>query len=55
MKTGIVWSQASTKRGAARLIVFAVGLVMAWMGKDVTQLLLLGAGVNGILGFTVKD
>jgi hypothetical protein len=28
---------------------------MAYVGKDITTLLLLGSGVNGLLGFAVKD
>lgn len=54
-KIGIDFKQTSTKRGLVRLIVFTVGLVMAWQGKDVSQLLLFGVGINGALGFAVKD
>jgi len=55
MKFGIDWSQNSTKRGAVWVIVSIVGLVGWWMGKDVTQLLMLGMGVAGGLGVALKD
>jgi hypothetical protein len=55
MKFGIDFAQPSTQRGAARLIIFVLGLFMAYVGKDITTLLLLGSGVNGLLGFAVKD
>lgn len=55
MKIGINWSENSTKRGAVWVVIFVVGLVMSWMGKDVSQLLLLGAGVAGGLGMALKN
>jgi hypothetical protein len=55
MKFKIDWSENSTKRGAVWVVIFIVGLVMSVMGKDVTQLLLLGAGVAGGLGVAMKD
>jgi hypothetical protein len=51
----IDWTQSSTKRGAVWIVTFILGLIMSAMGKDVTQLLLLGAGVAGGLGVAAKD
>ena len=55
IKFGIDWSQPSTLRGMVWVLVAIIGLVGWWFGKDVTQLILLGAGVAGGLGVTVKD
>lgn len=55
MKLGINWNENSTKRGAVWVVTFIVGLVMSFMGKDVSQLLLLGGGVAGGLGVALKD
>lgn len=54
MKFGINWQENSTKRGAVWVVVFIVGLIMAFMGKDITNLLLLGTGVAGGLGVALK-
>ncbi len=43
--------EASTKRGIIRIGTFAIGMIMIWSGHgDVSQLLVLAAGVNGGLG-----
>jgi len=56
MKLGFDWSETSTKRGAVRLMTFLIGLIMIWSGHgDVSQLLILAAGVNGALGMAIKD
>jgi hypothetical protein len=49
------WTQSSTFRGAVRIAVLVIGLVGWWMGKDVTGIILLGTGINGILGVVTKD
>jgi len=55
MNWGVDFTQPSTLRGLVWLTIFALGVVMTYLGKDVTQLLLLGAGVAGGLGVTIKD
>jgi len=55
MKFGIDWQQNSTIRGAVWVVVAFIGTVGWWLGKDVSQLLLLGAGVAGGLGVALKD
>jgi hypothetical protein len=56
MNFGIDLTQPSTHRGIARATVFIVGLIMSATGKgDITMLLLLGSGVNGLIGVAVKD
>jgi hypothetical protein len=51
----IIWSEASTKRGIIWVITALVGLPMVYLGKDVSQLLLLAGGVAGGLGVMLKD
>lgn len=51
----IDWSQSSTKRGLVWIVTALVGIVMVLMGKDVSQLLLLAAGVAGGLGVALDD
>ena len=51
----IIWSEASTKRGIIWVTTALVGLPMVYLGKDVSQLLLLAGGVAGGLGVMLKD
>ena len=51
----IIWSEASTKRGAVWVITAIVGSVFVFMGKPVDQLLLLAGAVAGGLGLVLKD
>lgn len=51
----IDWSQSSTQRGLVWVIVALIGIPMVVMGKSVTELLILGAGVAGGLGVMIKD
>ena len=55
MNWGIDYTQASTKRGLIWLVAAFVGLPMAIAGHDVSQLMLLAAGVAGGLGVVVKE
>ena len=51
----IDWSQASTKRGLIWVITALIGLPMVALGKDVSQLLVLAAGIAGGLGVVITD
>ncbi len=51
----INWNEASTKRNAVWVVAFIIGIPMAFFGKDVTQLLLLAAGVAGAMGVAMSD
>ena len=51
----IILSEASTKRGIIWVTTALVGLPMVYLGKDVSQLLLLAGGVAGGLGVMLKD
>lgn len=51
----IDWTQSSTQRGAIWVIVAIIGTVGWWMGKDISQVLLLGAGIAGGLGVATND
>jgi hypothetical protein len=51
----IHWSEPSTKRNAVWVVAFLVGLPMVFLGKDVSQLLLLAGGVAGAMGMTMRD
>lgn len=55
MFKNIDWSQTSTKRGIVWVVTFIIGMPMAYMGKDVTQLLLLAGGVVGGMGVLTND
>lgn len=55
MKLHIDWSQPSTLRGLIWLITGLVGFVGVWMGKDASQILLVGSAVAGGLGVALKD
>lgn len=55
MKLQIAPAQASTLRGWVWVATFFVGVVLLYLGKDVTPLLLLAGGVAGGLGVGVKD
>ncbi len=55
MNIKIDFKEPSTLRGAVWVIIFFIGMVMSFTGKDVEQLLLLGAGVAGAIGVGVKD
>jgi hypothetical protein len=55
MNLGCDLSQNSTVRGLVRLGVLLVGCIGWWMGKDVTGILLIGTGINGVLGVATKD
>lgn len=55
MNMGIDWTESSTFRGAVRVGVLLLGCVGWWFGKDVTGIILLGTGINGILGVVTKD
>lgn len=55
MKLGINWQENSTKRGAVWVITFIAGIIMSFLGKDVTQLLVVASGVAGGLGVALKD
>lgn len=48
-------SQSSTKRGLVWVIAALVGIPMVIMGKDVSQLMVLAAGVAGGLGVALND
>jgi len=49
------WKEKSTIRGAVWLGVFVIGSIGILLGKDISQLMLMGAGVAGGLGVGVKD
>ena len=51
----INWNEASTKRNAVWVATFIVGSIMIFLGKDVSQLLLLAAGVAGAMGVAMSD
>ncbi len=51
----INWTEASTKRSIVWVITFIVGCVMIFLDKDVSQLLLLAAGVAGAMGVVMPD
>lgn len=51
----IDWKQNSTKRGIVWVLVAIIGTIGWWLGKDVTQLILLGSGVAGGLGIALND
>jgi len=51
----IDWSQSSTKRGLVWVVTALVGIPMVLMGKDVSQLLVLSAGIAGGLGVALND
>ena len=51
----INWNEASTKRNAVWVATFLVGSIMIFFGKDVSQLLLLAAGVAGAMGVAMPD
>jgi hypothetical protein len=55
MNFGIDWSQAPTLRGIIWMVASVIGLVMVYMGKDVSQLILLAGGIAGGVGVAVKD
>lgn len=55
MKIGIDWTQSSTFRGLVRTAVLVLGMVGWWMGKDVTGIILIGTGINGMLGIVTKE
>jgi threonine/homoserine efflux transporter RhtA len=55
MKFEVDFSQPSTIRGLVWVAVAVIGLVMIAFGKDVSQLIVLGAGVAGGLGVAIKD
>ena len=55
MKIEVNWTQSDTFRGAVRIGVLIMGFIGVWMGKDVTQIILLGQGINGILGLATTD
>jgi len=51
----INWNEPSTKRGAVWIVAFIFGIPMVYMGKDVSQLLLLATGIVGGMGLLIKD
>lgn len=51
----IDWKQGSTRRGLVWAATAVIGIIGWWMGKDVTGLLLLAAGISGGLGISAKD
>lgn len=55
MKFGFDWNESSTHRGAVWLVAAIIGFIMVWQGRDVSQLLLLAAGVSGGIGVITKD
>ena len=55
MKWEIDLTQPSTIRGLVWCAVAVLGMIMIAFGKDISQLLLLGAGVAGGLGVAIKD
>lgn len=55
MKYGFDWNESSTRRGVVWLVSAIIGFVMVWQGRDVSQLLLLAAGVSGGIGLITKD
>lgn len=54
-RIGINMHESSTLRGVIWVAVAVVGTVMTWFGKDVSQIVLLGAGIAGGLGVAIKD
>ena len=55
MKLGFDWNESSTCRGTVWLVAAIIGFIMVWQGRDVSQLLLLAAGVSGGIGIITKD
>jgi hypothetical protein len=55
MKIEVNWMQSSTFRGAVRIAVLIFGCIGWWAGKDVTGIILIGTGINGMLGFATTD
>lgn len=55
LKCEINWNQPSTWRGAVWLATAVIGGLMVWSGRDISQLMVLAAGVAGGLGVWVSD
>jgi hypothetical protein len=55
MKIKINWKEPSTIRGAVWVAVAVIGTIGWFMGKDISQLTLLGAAVAGGLGVAIPD
>ena len=55
MKIEVNWMQSSTFRGAVRIAVLIFGCIGWWAGKDVTGIILIGTGINGMLGLATTD
>ena len=55
MKLGINPFEASTLRGAIRILTAAVGAYFIYIGKDVSELLLFSAAISGMAGVGIKD
>ncbi len=51
----IDWKQGSTQRGLIWIAVAVIGLPMVALGKDISQLIVLAAGIAGGLGVALKD
>jgi len=52
----IDWNETSTRRGTVRIVTFGCGLVMLFTNTgSIEQLLLLAAGVNGMIGMAMPD
>jgi len=51
----IDWRQRSTIRGAVWVATALVGGIGWFLGKDITEIILLGTAVAGGLGVGVKD
>jgi hypothetical protein len=55
IKFGIDITQPSTMRGLVWACSAIIGVIMIFLGKDISQLLLLTAAIAGGLGIAVKD
>lgn len=51
----IEWNEASTWRGAVWVATAVIGGIMVYSGRDISQLMVLAAGVAGGLGVLISD
>jgi len=51
MNLSVDWTETSSYRAVVRTIVFIIGIVFLYQGKDVTQVLVFGTGINALLGY----
>ncbi len=55
LEFGVDWKQRSTIRGAVWFFTALLGAVGYFMGKDISEIILLGTAIAGGLGVGVKD